>query len=348
MTDVTVVVSTYNRPHALVAALGGVKWQTLAPKAVLVIGDCCGPETGEALKEVTGLPLTYINLESRFGEQAGPNSVGAALAETRYIAFLNHDDLWLPDHLERAIATMKRRRAHFHTARAAFATADGSRDNRAAFYGISPPKRRLAQAFSAPFYLFEPVSAWVMTRRASRRLKRWNPAATLWRPPLADWILRAWRAGLRYADGETITVLKHSVYTIEDRRSKLLYDVPTGALDDWAVRIAAEGPDAFRAHVIQETADSIERGIRLDFDTLFGPEAMVREASAALTPANARRFWWTGRDAMQSACERAGLEPGWQLKAALKRRTGEHLPPPPDLDAAIAFAAARLAQGKPS
>lgn len=348
MTDVTVVVSTYNRPRALVAALGGVQWQTLAPKAVLVIGDCCAPETGEALKSVTGLPLTYINLQARFGEQAGPNSVGAALAQTRYIAFLNHDDLWLPDHLERALATMKRRRADFHTARAAFATADGSRDNRATFYGISPPGRSLADSFSAPFYLFEPVSAWVMTRRASRRLKRWHSAATLYRPPLTDWTLRAWRAGIRHADGDTITVLKHGVYSVEDRRSRLLYDVPTDALDDWTARIAAEGADAFRADVIRETADSIERGIRLDFDTLFGPEAMVREATPALTLANAWRFRLTGRDAMQLACERAGLAPGWQLQAALKRRTGEHLPPPPDLEAAIAYAATQLAHaGKP-
>ena len=343
MTDVTVVVSTYNRPRALVSALQGVKWQTLAPKTVLVIGDRCSPETGEALKQVTGLPLRYINLRKRFGEQAGPNSVGAALAKTRYIAFLNHDDLWLPDHLQRAIATLEQQGADFLAARAAFAKADSSRNNQAIFYGASPAGRTLSQSFSAPFYLFEPVSAWVMTARASRLLKRWNPAATLYRPPLTDWTLRAWRAGLRYADGDTITVLKHGVYSIEDRRDKLLYDVPTRSLDDWVASIAAQGADAFRAHVESEIAESVTRGIDLDFDELFGPAEMIREARYVLTPPNAELFRQTGQDAMRFACERAKLEPGWQLKAALKRRTGDQLPPPPNLRCAIFRAAAQLA-----
>lgn len=344
MSDITVVVSTYNRPRALVSALEGIKWQTLAPAKVLVIGDCCTPETGEVLQSVTGLPLHYINLTTRFGEQAGPNSVGAALTRTRYIAFLNHDDLWLPDHLARAAAVLKQRRADFVTARASFAHTDPDDDDRHLFTEVSPVGRHLSQSFSAPFYLFEPMSAWLMTTAAARRLKRWRPAATLYRAPLIDWVMRAWRAGLRHADTDTVTVLKHNIRRRQPPKSKRLYDSSTAALDDWIAGITADGADGFRERIAANLAEAARRGLGRNFRDPIGQPALVRETPRSLTPFNAARYRWTGYDAMQEACQRAGLDRGWQLRDALHRRTGEALPTPPDLAAVTAWAATQLAQ----
>ncbi len=344
MTDVTVVVSTYNRPRALVSALEGVRWQTHKPKTVLVIGDCCTPETGEALKSVTGLPLRYINLNTRFGEQAGPNSVGVALAATRLIAFLNHDDLWLPDHLARAVAALDQNRADFVTARAAFAYADPDDEDRYLFSEVLPTGRRLSQSFTAPFYLFEPMSAWLMTTAAARKLRRWRPAATLYRAPLTEWVMRAWRAGLNHVDTDTVTVLKHNIYGREERKAKRLYDSSTEALDAWITAITAQGADGFRDLIAADLAEAARRGLGRNFRDPIGRPALVRESRRALTPFNAALYRWTGHDAMQAACQRAGFDRGWQLREALQRRTGEALPTPPDLAAVSAWAAAQLAQ----
>jgi hypothetical protein len=343
MTDVTVVISTYNRPRALLSALHGVRWQTRAPAKVLVIGDCCAPETGEALAKFEGLPLAYINLETRFGEQAGPNSVGAALADTRYIAFLNHDDLWLPDHLETSLATLEQNDADFVTSGAATARVDPEREDRGMFMEATPTNRRLSHAFAAAFNLFEPVSTWVMTTEASRRLKRWRPAATIYRAPIVDWVLRAWRAGLRHQDTNAVTVLKFGVDNSRRREGEFIYNAPAIELGQWIDAIETDGKTSFLARVDAEIAEAHARGLSRNFSDHTGTTRLKDELRRVLTPLNAARFRWTGNDVVDAACQRVGVERGWHLRGALRHRTGEVLPAPPDFDAALRFAAAQLA-----
>ena len=44
--------------------------------------------------------MTWVNLPRNLGEQSGPNSVGARMSRGSFIAWLNHDDMWSPVHLE--------------------------------------------------------------------------------------------------------------------------------------------------------------------------------------------------------------------------------------------------------
>lgn len=92
MPRVTVVVATYDRPALLVRALASVRAQRLSDWEALVIGDRCGPATGEALAAMGEPRVRYANLPARCGEQSIPNSVGVALARGDAVAFLNHDD----------------------------------------------------------------------------------------------------------------------------------------------------------------------------------------------------------------------------------------------------------------
>ena len=98
--DVTVIVATYNRAAVLKEALRCLMAQTHQSWRALIIGDHCTDETAEVVAAFNDPRLSFHNLPERFGEQAGPNSIGLALARTEYVAFLNQDDLWFPDHLE--------------------------------------------------------------------------------------------------------------------------------------------------------------------------------------------------------------------------------------------------------
>ena len=52
--------------------------------------------------------ITFINLPQNVGEQSGPNNEGLRLARGRYIAYLNHDDMYFPDHLASSVAWCER------------------------------------------------------------------------------------------------------------------------------------------------------------------------------------------------------------------------------------------------
>lgn len=208
--SVTVVLATYNRPDALRAAIRSVLRQTRPDWRLMVIGDRCEAPTEEAVRSVQDARISYINLPVRFGEQGGPNSVGMALAETEFIALLNHDDLWLPDHLDAAIAALRRTGANVFMGRAAVATKSVGLDDggkRPVFSEAVPVGLRPHHLYHRHGSLFEPVSGWVFSTALARRAGPWRSYRTLYRTPLQDWLLRAWRAGARFAFGEAITVL---------------------------------------------------------------------------------------------------------------------------------------------
>ncbi|MEM8956010.1 MAG: glycosyltransferase, partial [Verrucomicrobiota bacterium] len=55
--------------------------------------------------------VIWINLEKNFGSQWAPNNHGIERARGKYIAYLGHDDLWLPNHLETLLAALQENQA---------------------------------------------------------------------------------------------------------------------------------------------------------------------------------------------------------------------------------------------
>lgn len=97
--QITVVIAAYNRPDTLTWAVGSMLAQTFEDWEALIVLDHANAETLAAARAFDDPRLRVLNLPLNIGEQSGPNNVGASLAQGRYIAFLNHDDFWLPDHL---------------------------------------------------------------------------------------------------------------------------------------------------------------------------------------------------------------------------------------------------------
>lgn len=100
---VSVVIPTRNRPALVVAAVHSVLAQTMGDLEVVVVIDGPDPATAAALAAVDDPRLRVI---------ANPQSQGAALARNtgvdasagRWIAFLDDDDEWYPNKLEKQLA----------------------------------------------------------------------------------------------------------------------------------------------------------------------------------------------------------------------------------------------------
>ena len=98
---VTVIIATFNRADTLRYAIESVLWQTFADFELWVIGDCCTDHTEKVVQSFRDDPrVHWYNLPVNSGYQSQPNNEGIRRARGQYIAYLNHDDIWLPNHLQ--------------------------------------------------------------------------------------------------------------------------------------------------------------------------------------------------------------------------------------------------------
>jgi glycosyltransferase involved in cell wall biosynthesis len=102
MPRVSVIIPTYNRRAYLQEAIDSVLAQTYTDYEVIVIDDGSTDGTGEALRARYGERIYYEWQENQ-GESVARNR-GIALAQGEYIAFLDSDDLWLPEKVEKQVA----------------------------------------------------------------------------------------------------------------------------------------------------------------------------------------------------------------------------------------------------
>jgi len=97
---VSVVIPTYNSAQFIVETLESVFAQTYKDYEVIVVDDGSTDNTKEVLKPYMS-KIRYIYKEN--GGAASARNVGIKNAQGEYIAFLDSDDLWLPEKLEKQV-----------------------------------------------------------------------------------------------------------------------------------------------------------------------------------------------------------------------------------------------------
>ncbi len=96
---VTVIIATYNKSSTLRYAIESVLWQTFEDFELWVIGDGCTDDSEEVVHSFTDPRVNWYNLPENTGYQSIPHNEGIRRASGQYIAYLNHDDIWMPNHL---------------------------------------------------------------------------------------------------------------------------------------------------------------------------------------------------------------------------------------------------------
>lgn len=95
MPEVSVIVPTLNRPALLSRALASVHTQTFADHGVWVVND--GGET----PDVPGIETPNVRvIHKAHGGPASARNAGLNASDCRFVAYLDDDDEWRPDHLE--------------------------------------------------------------------------------------------------------------------------------------------------------------------------------------------------------------------------------------------------------
>jgi len=102
---VSVIIPTYNRADLLSRAIESVLNQTFKCFELIIVDDASTDNTKEVVEEIQKRDqrIRYIRLDKNSGAPAHPRNVGIQNAKGEYIAFLDHDDEWLPEKLKKQI-----------------------------------------------------------------------------------------------------------------------------------------------------------------------------------------------------------------------------------------------------
>jgi glycosyltransferase involved in cell wall biosynthesis len=98
---VLVVIPTYKRPEGLVRAVDSALSQTYEDLIVVVVDD------GGGLPDLRPDPrLRAVSLSRNSATLGLVRNVGIDLADSEFIAFLDDDNVWTPDHVATAVAAL--------------------------------------------------------------------------------------------------------------------------------------------------------------------------------------------------------------------------------------------------
>ena len=98
--SIAVIIPTYNRSHTLRRALDSVNSQTVKPNEICVVDDGSTDETEQLLSR--HYPQVNYVYQNNRGVSSARNA-GVAFTRGHWLAFLDSDDEWMPNKLERQL-----------------------------------------------------------------------------------------------------------------------------------------------------------------------------------------------------------------------------------------------------
>jgi glycosyltransferase involved in cell wall biosynthesis len=196
----SVVLPTYGRGRHIKPSIESVLRQGFGDFELIVVGDGCADETERIVRSLPAEQIKWLNLPRNSGSQSLPNNQGIRSSRGRWIAYIGHDDIWRPNHLERIFQTITRdASADFVVSGCVFHGPKGSDD-----YYITG----VFEGAEAPFRHFFPPTSISHRRDVTARMGGWRDPRAVKSPADNEFLLRAAHTGLRFVSTGEITVHK--------------------------------------------------------------------------------------------------------------------------------------------
>ncbi|MBW4662638.1 MAG: glycosyltransferase [Chroococcus sp. CMT-3BRIN-NPC107] len=111
---VSVIIPAYKADKYIKEALDSVKSQTYKPWEIIVVEDAWQDETENIVKQFAQTEaegkVKFIRNEKNQGLGATRN-IAVSYACGKYVALLDHDDIWRPNHLQQAVKALEEQQA---------------------------------------------------------------------------------------------------------------------------------------------------------------------------------------------------------------------------------------------
>ena len=99
---VTAIIPTRNRPRLLMRAVRSALSQTYRDLEIVVVIDGPDPATVAAIGSISDTRLRVVELHENVGS-ADARNIGVQHAKGKWVAFLDDDDEWMPEKIERQL-----------------------------------------------------------------------------------------------------------------------------------------------------------------------------------------------------------------------------------------------------
>lgn len=192
----TVVIPAYNRELTVLRAIKSALAQSYPPEEIIVVDDGSEDRTAEVVEEFGGIVRVVSQVN---GGAPVARNTGVREAGSEWVAFLDSDDYWMPQHLERMADAIVGTGgcADFYFANIQMAENEGAR----------PQWERAEFKIDGDYELCEDATNWVVRRRIPMMLQasvfhreRLMAAGSLWEAlPMRDDTHVFLRHGLRGA-----------------------------------------------------------------------------------------------------------------------------------------------------
>jgi glycosyltransferase involved in cell wall biosynthesis len=237
-------------------SISSVLAQTFTDFELLVVGDACTDDSADVVGAIDDPRVSWLNLPVNTRHQSGPNNEAIRRSDSDLIAYLGHDDLWLPHHLSALVPAASGRARVSHGSTLTVRTGEAPHALPRGDWSYWPG-------------CWLPPTSFVHSRALLERIGGW-------RPP--------WETGLMEAESDVLARMTRAT----GRRPVWVRDVTSVKLP------AAWRPDVYRTRPHHEQAAWLERIKAGETwrDLLDEPP----DQPIATRPAGARRaVYWTKR-----------------------------------------------------
>lgn len=108
---VSVIIPTYNRANSITRTIKSVLDQTYQNFEIVVVNDSPNDETEKVVRNLNDNRIKYIRNEVRTNlPRARNQGVRESSEDSKYVAFLDDDDIWLPKFLEKTVKKLEQKK----------------------------------------------------------------------------------------------------------------------------------------------------------------------------------------------------------------------------------------------
>lgn len=132
MTRVSIITPCYNAGSVISQTIESVINQTYSSWEMIIVDDCSTDDSERIIKDyiTKDSRIKYYKTKNKSGSPSLPRNIGIDNATGEYVAFLDADDVWLPDKLEKQVKLIEENKYDLIYSYYEKMTWDGIRGNR--------------------------------------------------------------------------------------------------------------------------------------------------------------------------------------------------------------------------